>query len=417
MRSFLLVLAIAMPTGELLASGTVESGISFKQLIDVAHTKSPDVQIANLETRARISESRSSYGRLAPEIGVEGGARSNREMEKRNDLFYYGYARLELSLKEIFDLKAALHRKDAAELERSQITAKTERVLADLFYAAVLLQEQVSLRKEDIELTEKQIAQAKKRVSGGLATDTDLLEFAMHQQEARNDLEVLEQELQRELRELERFSGLNKIEKLSADFIAPKVAPNFDEVWARVQNSNLELRKAKSESGVARSEKSSVLGAYLPKLSAEAQYGKLMETDFIESRKNSWAVVGKVTVPLFNGLSSWNQYQAKSYESEKASVSEAQTTVRLKNLTSHLIEKIERLKRKVDGETANVSTASKYYQAVVSEYRRGVKNSPDMAGATDKLFAAKLRLLETERDLSITTMELLALQGKSLEEL
>jgi len=51
---------------------------------------------------------------------------------------------------------------------------------------------------------------------------------------------------------------------------------------------------------------------------------------------------------------------------------------------------------------------------VMSEYRRGVKNSPDVASATDKLFEARWRLFETKIELSLGTAELLAMQGKSL---
>jgi outer membrane protein TolC len=254
-------------------------------------------------------------------------------------------------------------------------------------------------------------------VDGGVATETDLLEFQMHQQEKRNDLESLEQQLQNQYRDLERFSGSKeKILRLQEIAVKLKKIQTFDEIWSRVKEKNINLRRARSDVAAARAEKASAVGGYLPKISAEAQYGKLYETDFVESRKNSWAVVGKITVPIFNGFSDFNHLEAKSYEVEKSLIAESQTEMKLRDMTQNLIETVERLEKKLDGEQKNQQTAQRYYQAVVGEYKRGVKNSPDMAGATDKLFEAKLRVLEADCDLSIATIELLSIQGLSIQD-
>lgn len=409
-----------LPFALICSAAMADSGLipTFRELAERSRASSPELQLSRLEALAQISESRVAFGALLPELGVEGGARSNREREKRNDLFYYGYGRLEISLKEIFELRTALHRKDVALLERNQVEGRTELILAELFYSTLLLQGQVTLKRQDLELTEKQIIDAKKRVEGGVATETDLLEFAMHQQEKRNDLESLESELQRQYRELERFTGISeKISELKSDPVKPIQLRSFDEIWTRVKEHNIELRRARSDAVAAQSDKAAALGRYLPKFSAEAQYGKLMETDFVESKRNSWAVVGKVTVPIFNGLSDFNRFQSKSYEADKATIAEIQTEAKIRNKTQNLMIMVESLEKKLDGEQKNVQTAERYYKAIVSEYKRGVKNSPDMAGATDKLFEAKLRALEADRDLSIATMELLAIQGLSIQDL
>ncbi len=391
------------------------------KLIDVlkqARSQSPELQLRKLETLAQIRDAQSNYGKLFPELGLEGGHRTSEEREKRNYHFYYAYGRYELGLQEIYELKAALAKRRLAERETELIRSRLEQVVAEHFFEAALRQEHIKLKEEDLKLSDQQLKTARRRVDGGLATNTDLLEFQLHQQELQNDLELLRQELVARLRELERISGISSgLGKLDAAFpLPPTSLPSEDEMWALVSAKNLELSSVRAEAEVARAEKNKSLGGWLPRFGVEAQYGKLLETDFVDSRKNSWEVVGKVTLPLFSGSSTLREYQSKSAEAERAEVKRVQEEIKVRNAFKNLLELITRLRLKLNGEQANVKTSEAYYNSVMSEYKRGVKNSPDVASATDKLFESKGRLLETQKALSATYLELLVLQGQTLED-
>ncbi len=388
--------------------------VGLQELLQGVESKSPEFKLQRLEAEALRRQAQSGYGKILPELGVEGGGRSSREKEKRNDIFYYGYARYELGLGDIAELRASFNRSELGELAQRQAGIRAQLAVISAYYRVLAMQKQLTLKMNDFSFADKQLAAARKRVDAGLATDSDILEFKMHQRALENDLRILKKEFELELRELERTAGLGRfITSVNEDFIFREDSGSFDQVWNVIAKENLELKRAKVEAIASKTEKVSALGEFLPRISAEGQYGKLMETDFVESRKNSWEVVGKVTIPLFNGGSSWKRYQEKAAVADRALLSASQEEARLRNFAQNLYEKNLELKEKLKGEEENVGFAEKYFEMVMSEYRRGVKNSPDVASATDKLFEARWRLFETKIELSLGTAELLAMQGKS----
>ena len=59
----------------------------------------------------------------------------------------------------------------------------------------------------------------------------------------------------------------------------------------------------------------------------------------------------------------------------------------------------------------NIARAERYYKITQSEYARGVKNSPDVLGASDKLFDARHSRLETIRDYQVAKSHLMSKLG------
>jgi len=412
---FYLVASLFVMRIDLVQAQPAAGSVGLHELLQVVESKSPEFKLQRLEAEALRRRAQGGYAKILPELGVEGGGRSSREREQRNDIFYYGYARYELSLGDIAQLRTSFNRSDLGALAQRQAGIRAHLAIISAYYRVLAMQKQLALKMNDFNFADKQLAAARKRVNAGLSTDSDILEFKMHQRELENDLRILKKEFELELRELERTAGLGRsVTSVNEDFIFKEDASSFDQIWSVIAKENFELRLAKVEAIAAKSERVSALGEFLPRISAEGQYGKLMETDFVESRKNSWEVVGKVTIPLFNGGSSWNRYQEKSAIADRASLSASQEEARLRNVAQNLYEKILELKEKLNGEVENVGFAEKYFEMVMSEYRRGVKNSPDVASATDKLFEARWRLFKTKIELSLGTAELLAMQGKSL---
>ena len=64
-----------------------------------------------------------------------------------------------------------------------------------------------------------------------------------------------------------------------------------------------------------------------------------------------------------------------------------------------------------------MKNAQKYFELTLAEYRRGTKNSPDLVGATDRLFSTKKKTFELIKDLEIlkTKLETLGTQASSDE--
>ena len=60
----------------------------------------------------------------------------------------------------------------------------------------------------------------------------------------------------------------------------------------------------------------------------------------------------------------------------------------------------------------NIARATKYHDLTKSEYARGVKNSPDMLGAAEKLFEMRHKRLEIIRDYQIAKGHILSKTGR-----
>ena len=59
-----------------------------------------------------------------------------------------------------------------------------------------------------------------------------------------------------------------------------------------------------------------------------------------------------------------------------------------------------------------LAEAKKYLGRTSVEYTRGVKNSPDMLGATNRYFDTRKRVMEMKRDYQLAKVRLLGLIGK-----
>lgn len=53
-------------------------------------------------------------------------------------------------------------------------------------------------------------------------------------------------------------------------------------------------------------------------------------------------------------------------------------------------------------------SAKKYYELTLSEYRRGIKNSPDLVDATERWFESKKKKYEIKKDLEVIRSKLAA---------
>ncbi|OYZ13487.1 MAG: hypothetical protein B7Y39_17580, partial [Bdellovibrio sp. 28-41-41] len=78
---------------------------------------------------------------------------------------------------------------------------------------------------------------------------------------------------------------------------------------------------------------------------------------------------------------------------------------------SHIENEVAELKllhSQVHDAEENIVRAEKYYKLTQSEYARGVKNSPDMLSASEKIFEVKNKRLEILKDFNLKQAHVLA---------
>jgi len=401
-----------------LTSSEEQRSWQLKELLSEALSKNLEYQEAQKEAAKAAAHSGVARAGFFPELGVEGGGRSNREREKRNDLFYYGYGRYNLfrGFKDLHSYFAFSSRQELAGFKEQQVKNSVAREIARHFYELLYLNEAIRLRMADFKLSETQIEMAKKKESAGLTTKADLYEFQLHQSALEADLSLLDQERKDKLRKLARLAGLGEVENIEVDgnLELNSEPPSLEQLLSLATSQNESFRAAETAKRVALYEKRSAMSGWSPSVDVEAQYGKLMDTDFIESRKNSWAVVGKITLPLFSGFSTYQEYEFSKSEFEQKELAVLRTKKDLENEVRSLFGLWKSLKQRLKIERDRKQNAKKYYELTLSEYRRGVKNSPDLAGATDQMLESQLKEAELLRDLQLTQLRLAEATGQGV---
>lgn len=115
----------------------------------------------------------------------------------------------------------------------------------------------------------------------------------------------------------------------------------------------------------------------------------------------------KISVPLFSGLETLNETRAarSTIAAEEASGATRKTLL-ARQYVENLLSQLTTISDRINLEEKNLSKSEEYYKITLGEYRRGVKNSPDMVGASERLLEAKIRNLEYRKDFYLTKLKI-----------
>jgi outer membrane protein TolC len=153
----------------------------------------------------------------------------------------------------------------------------------------------------------------------------------------------------------------------------------------------------------------------LPSIKLRARYGKMrVDEKYAENSLEGLAGV-YLEIPLFDG----GERSAK-IATQKAALAKESLKLRAseKSLKIKVLQQLERMKSihdRVDLAEVNAKNGFKYYKEVADEYKRGVKNSLDLASARDRYLEFKIDLLKSKKDFIVTKLELEEVAGVSLD--
>jgi len=181
---------------------------------------------------------------------------------------------------------------------------------------------------------------------------------------------------------------------------------NRDSLIAQLRTSNFDIAEAQAEIQISEMDTQIAKSSFLPSVDLEATYGKLANEERVFAGNDNYSVVLKVSVPLFSGLETLNQTR-----SARANVVAKTATASRKNLSTlaeaeNLFSRLGTLNDRLNLEEKNLSKSEEYYKITLGEYRRGVKNSPDMVGASERLVDARIRNLEYRKDYYLTKLKI-----------
>jgi outer membrane protein len=192
--------------------------------------------------------------------------------------------------------------------------------------------------------------------------------------------------------------------------------PNRNKIIQAIPDESPEVIEARASLDISKERKTVARAGFQPKIDLEAKYGKIATDERVFSDKDNYSVGLKLNIPLFSGFSDLNQVAA-----EKSLVARNEAELNKKNLAAKsdaetLYSQLVAIRERLVLEEKTLSRSEQYYNITSGEYRRGVKNSPDMVGAAERVLNSRIRNLEFRRDYQVSLLKLLGLVGAAPDD-
>jgi outer membrane protein TolC len=131
-----------------------------------------------------------------------------------------------------------------------------------------------------------------------------------------------------------------------------------------------------------------------PSVDFEGRAGRLPSEGVLYPHEPRFDLMIVAKWDLFNGAQKRAELQEIVAKEKKLEALVQYEKVSSANTLAQILASMENLRRKSQISQNNRQAASRYYKASMSEYERGIKNSPDVAHATEILFENDYRELE-----------------------
>lgn len=396
--------------------------INFEKLKDLLQSRNARVQSSALEYEA-AQEREGSLGRsFLPKVDAYGNHETFvvGDMGRRTQPSYGAEVKVNLFKGGRDEIES-----DVRTLTAERRSFQVQRTVAEelmesrrLYWEIVFNQDQVELIQLGIKINDQNLAAAEKRIRSGVATETDRVEFEMKAVMLRRDLAQAEMRLGNFKRDFSLLMNFRANEELR---FPTKIdhTHDFDDLLASSPRDRIFLSKEEELRGkevelLAKSQKR----VWWPELEAFAAYNQYNQRidsagfDIPSNMRNESVVGLRAKLSFGDGFEAIRESAALSKEA-MANLKRAE--FRRHQVETHLQNEISELRYlhdQVHDADTNIARAERYYKLTQSEYGRGVKNSPDVLGASEKLFENRLKRLEIIKAFQMVRAQVMAKIGK-----
>lgn len=393
-----------------------EGSLSLEQLLKEAESQNFDIKEADSYLKASEADAKSAYGKLMPQLSVEGGPLSTKfDDEKNSGTEVYGKADWNLYRggRDQDTIDKSKIKKDLDRKKYEAVKSRVVREISRVYYELLFLLEGTSLKEKALEMNQEQMKLAKLKKSSGFTSSADVIEFELREATLNSDLKMFSQLINEKSRELSVLLGRkdSSIPNLVKGHLTREASPSFsrESILSRLKDSNIGIAEAQTDLQMSQKDVAIAKSGFLPSVDLEAKYGKIANEERVFADNNNYSVMLKVSVPLFSGLETINQTRAAS-----STVAAKDAAISRKSLsayaeTENLFSQLSTLSDRLNLEEKNLSKSEDYYKITLGEYKRGVKNSPDMVGASERLLEARIRNLEYRKDYYLTKLRIFEL--------
>lgn len=269
----------------------------------------------------------------------------------------------------------------------------------------------ISDRKEGLEKNDMNLKSAQRRAGAGVATTADALQFELQKTLLTQELKKLQ--LQQDLlrNQLSVAIGLDEHEGLRVDSDFPHPDEELKVAEIRPEN-NLEVKVLRERENAASLKRSQASRWWHPKIDIYSSYGlPSLSDEYTRAvrRDREWAAGIRIGLDLGEGFEMRNEAGANALDAEslqRRAAHKARETVAADHELRHDLKLLHELIHDAD---KNIEKTEKFLKLTEDEYRRGVKNGPDLLGAFNQLYEFRGRRTDLYRDYHENHAELIAL--------
>lgn len=356
-------------------------------------------------------------GRFFPAFSIEGGQLfAKYDEEKSSGSFLFGKAEWNL-------YRGGL---DDAQIQKTQLSLDLERKrlqfaktkirneVSKHYYELLFILEGLSLKERALVMNDEQMRLARAKKNSGFTSQADVIEFELRNATLQSDLLLLNQDRKQKSKELAFDLGLKPTQavlSIKGHLHRDSTKLEKTKLLEQLKSNNINLIESEVLYQSSEWDKKSSFAEYLPRFDLEAQYGRLASEEMVYPGDTNYSVMLKISIPLFSGLETLNSQRAFNslLQAKRLDVLNQSRSLELE--LENILDSITMLNQRLDIEEKNLSRSEEYYKITLTEYRRGVKNSPDMVGASERLLDAGIRNLEYRRDLLLALLKASELVG------
>lgn len=282
----------------------------------------------------------------------------------------------------------------------------------ELYWEILYSQEKIELLESTTKVNSTNSDSALKRIRNGVATESDRMEFQIKATDLKQELDRSKLKLKFLLQSLRLILNIKSETQVR---LATQLTHqhNFETTVSHTHaDHQLSTRENEIQADISDLQSQNHARKWWPKVDAVAGVRQINQREEpeaidIEQRKESYVGI-RLSMSIPEGLSSSKESIALAKESlSYKKLSELQHQEIHNHVDSEVAE-LKLLHDQVHEAEENIVRAEKYYKLTQSEYSRGVKNSPDMLSATEKLYDVKLKRLDILKDFNQKQAHVLA---------
>lgn len=291
------------------------------------------------------------------------------------------------------------------ESKRRELRLEMTEVASQMVY----LHKLQTVLYEELKTTQAQKQMASKKVAAGLTSKVDNFEFELRENEIQIEQKQIDQRHEEAHQAFIKIYGEDIVDSSIArlDFSPIENTDRLVKTMSRLKiEDTVEYQMAKLIEARLELEKKEIKSDYLPSLDLTFSAGRLTPAEGTLVKYNESKYALQLTIPLFSGFESYYKLKGATLSLLAAENSRNQTKNKTESAFNMLKIKFDELSELNQINEKKLIISQSYFDMTLSEYRRGVKNSPDLVNATERLFSTKKKKFEIFKELEILKVKI-----------